>query len=232
MRQHVFPADQVSWVTHGAHNVTVSPHRPSVKHIVSPSSERYPDILHELGCTLKPDIAQTEEVLARVRDHLPNLRSSSTRWWEENGWILYLSVPLPCRHQEVEFWPQEIKDFWQTFQWNGNPWILTLQASLLSRSKYDRIGDVSLEQLHIQRTGPQEYVFCGICTDLRAPRHNHAKLREWAIMVLLSSPSLDVGNVVGSQPHCGYGISPFHTSHHIGADRTRQGSGHFCLCRF
>ena len=159
--------------------MTVSPHRPSVKQIVSPTSERYPDIFHELGCTLKPDIAQTEEVLARVRDHLPYLRSSPTSWWEENDWIL------------------------------------TPQASPLSRSKYDRIGDVSLEQLHIQRTGPQEYVFGGISTNPHAPRHSHAKLREWAIIVLLSSPSLDVGMWWGAQPHSGYGISllPHKPSH-------------------
>ena len=109
----------------------------------------------------------------------------------------YLSVPLLRRPHEVEFWPQEIKDFWQTFQWSGNPCIFTPQAPELSRSKYDRIEDVSLEQLHIQRTNPQEYVFGGICTDFYGPRHSQAKLREWAIIILLSSPSLDVGNPVG-----------------------------------
>lgn len=187
----------VSWSTHGARNTSISPHQSSVKHIVSPSFERYPDVIHELGCTLQPDIAQTAVILARVQKHLPNLRSSSTSWWEENDWILHLSEPLPWRPQGDEIWPQEINDFWQTFQWSGNPWILSPQALELSRSKYNRIRDVSLEQLHIQRTGPQEYVFSGIGTDVHDPRHSHAKLREWAIIILLSSPPLDVGNPVG-----------------------------------
>ena len=145
----------VSWHTHGAPHQTVSPHRSGVKRIVSSSSGQYSNLFYELGCTLQPDIAQKEAILARVREHLPTLRSSSTSWWEANDWVLHLSEPLPCRPLGVEFWPQEIEDFWQTFQWSRNPWILTPQASELSRSKYDRIADVSREQLHIQRTGPQ-----------------------------------------------------------------------------
>ncbi|CAH0474838.1 unnamed protein product [Peronospora belbahrii] len=45
--------------------------------------------------------------------------------------------------------------------------------------------------------GSQEYVFGGICADRLDPRYLHATLREWAIIVLLPSPSLDVGGPVG-----------------------------------
>ena len=105
----------VSWHTHGAPHKTVSPHRSGVKRIVSSSSEQYPNLFYELGCTLQPDIAQKEAILARVREHLPTLRSSSTSWWEANDWVLHLSEPLPCRPLGVEVWPQEIEDFWQPF---------------------------------------------------------------------------------------------------------------------
>ena len=74
----------VSWHTHGAPHKTVSPHRSGVKRIVSSSSEQYPNLFYELGCTLQPDIAQQEAILARVREHFPTLRSSSTSWWEAN----------------------------------------------------------------------------------------------------------------------------------------------------
>ncbi|CAH0482677.1 unnamed protein product [Peronospora belbahrii] len=55
----------------------VSSHQPSVKHITAPSSERYPGLLHDLGCTLPPAITHTADILARVREHLSNLLSSS-----------------------------------------------------------------------------------------------------------------------------------------------------------
>ena len=60
----------MSWITHDARNTTVSLYRPSMKHVVSPSSERYPDQLHGLGGMLTPGIAHTEEILARVWDYL------------------------------------------------------------------------------------------------------------------------------------------------------------------
>ena len=80
-------------------------------------------------------IAHTDEILARVRDYLPILRSSSTSWWEETDWNMHLSVSLPLRPQEVEVWPQEIKNLLADFssEWKA----LDFTPRRHDRSKHD-----------------------------------------------------------------------------------------------
>ncbi|EGZ27859.1 hypothetical protein PHYSODRAFT_477298, partial [Phytophthora sojae] len=107
--------------------------------------------------------------------------------------------------------PEEIQALWGTFAWADNPWIPDSNAPSLQRSKYDRIKVTSIASLSIVRASEDVY-------EVRVPTtpstfksvvptaggfpagHTIAKLERWLIAILLSSPRLDIGQLLGRPP--------------------------------
>ena len=96
--------------------------------------------------------------------------------------------------------PKEIQQFWVTLNWRENPWIRDQGSHMLPRTKHNRIVNCTLDQLHILRTGPAEFVLRVPVPQSQRVPHSDAKLRRWATSLLLLCPDLPIGKVLSSSP--------------------------------
>lgn len=111
-----------------------------------------------LGELLSPTESQQQAVTDQVQEHSQDLLAEASSWWENEEWIISFYASFPTRQCSSEVRPEEITQFWGTFSWRDNPWIRDSRGEMLTRAKYDRIADCTLAELHIQRTGPDEFI--------------------------------------------------------------------------
>ncbi|EGZ18969.1 hypothetical protein PHYSODRAFT_403067, partial [Phytophthora sojae] len=94
----------------------------------------------------------------------------------------------------------ELHAFWGTFAWVDNPWIPDSNAPTLQRRKYDRIEVTSLRSSEITRTGVDTYTVRRPTAYDKEAGHTAAKLQRWLLVILLCSPRLNIGAVLGAFP--------------------------------
>ena len=106
---------------------------------------------------------------------------------------------------------------WQTFQWNGNPWILTLQG----RSCLDpNMTELRMSPSNSSAYGGLDPKNTSLAKLARTSTPFAYKTSSMGDHVLLSSPSLDVEHLWSTQLHSGYDISLLsHKSLHEGQSK-------------
>jgi hypothetical protein len=117
-----------------------------------------------------------------------DLELESISWAVTEYWLLELPRELPLPRLEMK--PEEER-FWPTYVWSNNPWIVDREGEVLSPAKYAKIKVCTLHELHIKRTGATTY-------SMKIPTigiagHQQAKLRRWALAILLNAPHLAIG---------------------------------------
>ena len=71
---------------------------------------------------------------------------------------------------------------------------------MLFTTKYDRIADCTLHQLHILRTGPAEFVLRILVPQGQLGPNSETKLQRWTMALVLLSPDLPIKTVLSSSP--------------------------------
>ena len=123
--------------------------------------------------------------------HSTALLDRVANWWKGNELLLLSTDPILKRLMGYDDIPKEIQ------QWE-NPWIRDQGSHMLPRTKHNRIVNCTLDQLHILRTGPAEFVLRVPVPQSQRVPHSDAKLRRWATSLILLCPDLPIGKVLAS----------------------------------
>ena len=89
----------------------------------------------------------------------------------------------------------EHKDFWATYKWDENPWIVDDKGRILSTKSYSVLHACTLAELHIRRVTTLDYRIRLPSKELTSC-HTLSKLGLWATAILMASPYLHEGAVM------------------------------------
>ncbi|KAE9273288.1 hypothetical protein PR003_g29950, partial [Phytophthora rubi] len=145
-------------------------------------------LMQTMGEWIRPAVSRTEAELNQYKADLQDLARRAISWTTTEEWVVELSRPLP---RSTGIWSPEEERFWPTYSWADNPWILDAKGKTLTGKVYDKIRRCSLAELEIQRIGRWTYSF--VIPEANGGMHQQAKLRRWAIAILLSSPPIEIG---------------------------------------
>ena len=94
------------------------------------------------------------------------------------------------RHLPQAMTPEE-ETFWPTYSWAENPWIVDMHGNVLTLTRYSQLQQCHIAKLHLQWIGCHTYSF--VLPTAGTVTYQQAKLRRWGLAILLSAPSLAVG---------------------------------------
>ncbi|TDH65746.1 hypothetical protein CCR75_002024 [Bremia lactucae] len=83
------------------------------------------------------------ELLKRHATHLVASRS-------DQYLLLQYAEDIPTL---THMYTQEHKDFWATYRWDRNPWLVNDKGVMLSAKEYPLLNTCTLAEIHIQRGG-------------------------------------------------------------------------------
>ncbi|CAI5707472.1 unnamed protein product [Peronospora effusa] len=184
----------------GPDDIIVTPAQAKLR--ASPSRARSPEqeVKQELGERLAPTTDQHDQLTAWIRAHSTALLDRVTSWWDGDKLMLSFIDPFLTHLLGYNDMLEEIQRFWATFKFSANQWIWDQSGNMMSRTKYNRIEDCTLEHLHILRTGPAEFVMRVPIPPVQPGSHSDAKLRRWVTALLLPSPDLPIGTELNATP--------------------------------
>ncbi|CAI5719351.1 unnamed protein product [Peronospora destructor] len=141
-----------------------------------------------IGPLLLPTLPDPEGRQQQYTTELDSLASEAISWTTTEEWVVELSRPL--RHLPRAMTPEE-EAFWPAYSWAENPWIVDLQGNVLTSRQYAKLRPCTITELRLRRIGIRTYSF--IISTVGATSYQQAKLRRWVLAILLSAPSLAVG---------------------------------------
>ena len=113
-----------------------------------------PDIRAEISAWIAPGlddravIKQHREIsLKRLVTHVVATRS-------DQELLLQYYEDIPTL---THLYTQEHKDFWATYRWDENPWIVDDKGRMLSTREYSLLQACTLAELHIRRVSLLDY---------------------------------------------------------------------------
>ncbi|OWZ17931.1 RxLR effector protein [Phytophthora megakarya] len=191
-------------VTQSRSTVGVTPRRIS-RSLGEQWTERRKCLDQDMGQLLAPSQAEQEGRQKLARSELQRLAATAAfstcnlKYQPADGETLRIAVDLESivqRHPPA----REIIDFWGSFSWANNPWLPDSNAPVLTRKKYYRIEETSIEELAIMRTSHDVYNVT-VRTALGCTvGHSVAKLQRWLLAILLGSLRIPIGGKLGQPP--------------------------------
>ena len=166
-----------------------------------------PDIRAEISAWIAPGlddrtvIKQHREIsLKRLVTHVVATRS-------DQELLLQYYEDIPTL---THLYTQEHKDFWATYRWDENPWIVDDKGRMLSTKKYSLLHACTLVELHNRRVSTLDY-------SIRLPSkelttcHTLPKLGLWATAILMASHRR--ASIASRLLHWDFAVASFSISH-------------------
>lgn len=114
---------------------------------------------------------------------------------EPDGFMALVTT-TPATHAQTN-WPGEARNFWPTFNWAGNPWIVNADQQPLHERQYTRLLQCNLAGIQLEWVGVGYWRFSPRLNGGRWTKKRHERLRQWIVSIMICSPSLEVGERLG-----------------------------------